>query len=85
MDWYLGQIGIFPYSFAPKGWAFCDGKLLPIAEYTALFSLIGITFGGDGITTFALPDYQGSAPSGSHYLIYIEGRVPQVETETTDA
>ena len=85
MDWYLGQICIFPYGFAPKGWAFCDGKLLPISRNTALFSLIGVTFGGDGVTTFALPDYQSIAPNGSHYFMYMEGTVPEVDSGTTDA
>jgi len=51
-----------PYIFAPRGWAFCDGQLLPIAQYTALFSLLGTTYGGDGRTTFALPDLRGRSP-----------------------
>ena len=56
---YIGQITIFPYNFEPRGWALCDGRLLPIAQYTALFSLLGTTYGGDGRTTFALPDLRG--------------------------
>ena len=76
MDFYIGQIGIFPYSFAPRGWMYCNGQLLPIAEYQALFSLIGTKFGGDGKTTFALPDYQGLAPKGSSYFIYTQGQYP---------
>ena len=56
---FIGQITIFPYNFEPRGWALCDGRLLPIAQYTALFSLLGTTYGGDGRTTFALPDLRG--------------------------
>lgn len=59
MEPYLGQIQAFGFNFAPRGWAKCDGQLLPIASYTALFSLLGTTFGGDGRTTFALPDLRG--------------------------
>ncbi len=55
----LGQINMFPYTFAPSGWAYCDGQLLPISNNPALFSLIGTIFGGDGSTTFALPDLRG--------------------------
>src|SRR5262249_49598600 len=53
---------IFPFFFAPTGWAFCSGQLLPISQNTALFSLLGTTYGGDGKSTFALPDMQGNAP-----------------------
>lgn len=56
---YLGQIQPFGFNFAPRGWATCDGQLLPISSNTALFSLLGTTFGGDGRTTFALPDLRG--------------------------
>ena len=59
---FLAEIRIFPYNFAPKGWAFCNGQLLPISQNTALFSLLGTTYGGDGKSTFALPNLQGSAP-----------------------
>lgn len=59
MEPFLGQIQPFGFNFAPRGWAFCDGQLLPIAQNTALFSLLGTTFGGDGRTTFALPDLRG--------------------------
>lgn len=61
---FIGQIAIFPYNFAPRGWAPCDGRLLSIAQNTALFSLIGTTFGGNGTTTFALPDLRGRAIIG---------------------
>lgn len=56
---FLGQIQPFGFNFAPRGWATCDGQLLPIAQNTALFSLLGTTYGGDGRTTFALPDLRG--------------------------
>jgi microcystin-dependent protein len=61
-DPFVAEIRIFPFNFAPKGWAFCDGQLLPISQNTALFSLLGTFYGGDGKSTFALPDLQGSAP-----------------------
>ena len=61
---FLGEIRMFAGNFAPTGWAFCDGQLLPIAQNTALFSLLGTNFGGDGRQTFALPNLQGSAPLG---------------------
>src|SRR6187455_758172 len=61
-DPFVAEIRIFPFNFAPKGWAFCDGQLLPISQNTALFSLLGTTYGGDGKSTFALPDLQGRAP-----------------------
>ena len=56
---FVGEMIWVPYNFAPKGWAFCDGQLLPIAQNTALFSLLGTTYGGNGQTTFALPDMRG--------------------------
>jgi microcystin-dependent protein len=58
---YIGQITIFGFSFAPRNWAFCNGALLPIVQYQALFSIIGTTYGGDGRTTFALPNIQNNA------------------------
>ena len=61
-DPFVAEIRIFPFNFAPKGWAWCDGQLLPISQNTALFSLLGTNYGGDGKSTFALPDLQGSAP-----------------------
>ena len=60
-DPFVAEIRIFPFNFAPRGWAFCDGQLLPISQNTALFSLLGTTYGGDGKSNFALPDLQGSA------------------------
>ena len=59
---YLGEIRTFAGNFAPQGWALCQGQLLPIAENTALFQLIGTTYGGDGVNTFALPDLRGRLP-----------------------
>ena len=59
---FIAEIRIFAGNFAPRGWAFCDGQLLPISQNTALFSLIGTTYGGDGRTTTALPDLMGRAP-----------------------
>jgi microcystin-dependent protein len=61
-DQFVAEIRIFPFNFAPTGWAFCDGQLLPISQNTALFSLLGTVYGGDGKSTFALPDLQGSVP-----------------------
>jgi microcystin-dependent protein len=75
---FVAEIRIFPFNFAPKGWAFCDGQLLPISQNTALFSLIGTTYGGDGKSNFALPNLQGavaihttqysSSPLGTYLL-----------------
>ncbi len=59
---FIAEVRIFAGNFAPRGWSFCDGQLLPIAQNTALFSLIGTTYGGDGRTTTALPNLQGRAP-----------------------
>ena len=61
-DPFVAEIRIFPFNFAPTGWALCDGQLMPISQNTALFSLLGTTYGGDGKSTFALPDMQGNAP-----------------------
>jgi|SRR5579884_34954 len=62
---FLAEIRIFPFNFAPRGWALCDGQLLPISQNTALFSLMGTTYGGDGRSNFALPNLQGSVPLGT--------------------
>jgi len=59
---FIAEIRIFPFNFAPKGWAFCDGQILPLSQNTALFSLLGTTYGGDGKSNFALPNLQGSSP-----------------------
>ncbi len=73
---FLGEIRMFGGNFAPTGWALCNGQLLPISQNTALFSILGTTFGGDGISTFALPDlrgrvtvHQGQGPGLSPYTI----------------
>jgi microcystin-dependent protein len=62
MDPFVAEIRIFPFNFPPRGWAFCDGQLLAISQNTALFSLLGTTYGGNGKSNFALPDLQGRAP-----------------------
>jgi len=62
VDPFVAEIRIFPFNFAPKGWAFCDGQILPLSQNTALFSLLGTTYGGDGKSNFALPNMQGNAP-----------------------
>jgi microcystin-dependent protein len=83
---FLGMIQIFPYNFAPRGWAFCAGQILPIAQNTALFSLLGTTFGGNGQTTFALPDLRGRVPigvgQGPGLSSYDLGQVGGVENTT---
>jgi len=85
METFLGQILMVGFNFAPQGWALCNGQLLPIAEYTALFSLLGTTYGGNGVTTFALPNLQGRVPihqgqSGatSDYTMGMSGGVEKV-------
>ncbi len=85
MEPYLGQITLVAFNFAPLGWAFCDGRLLPISEYSALFTLIGTTYGGDGQTTFALPNllsriplHQGQSNGASAYVIGQAGGSEQV-------
>lgn len=61
-DPFVAEIRIFPFNFAPKGWAWCDGQLMPLSQNTALFALLGTTYGGNGKSNFALPDLQGRAP-----------------------
>jgi len=61
-DQFVGEIRLFPFQFAPAGWALCQGQVLPISQNTALFSLLGTTYGGNGVTTFALPDLRGRVP-----------------------
>lgn len=65
MDPLLGQIILFAGTFVPMGWAFCEGQLMSISQNTALFSILGTTYGGDGRTTFALPDLRGRVPVGA--------------------
>ena len=77
MEPFLGQIELFPYTFTPARWMPCTGQLLNINQNTALFSLLGTTFGGDGKTTFALPNLQGKEPApGLMYCIAVEGIYP---------
>src|SRR5205085_7875546 len=59
---FLGEVKVISWNFPPKGWAFCNGQLLPINQNQALFSILGTTYGGDGVTTFALPNLQGRIP-----------------------
>ncbi|HOB76703.1 MAG TPA: tail fiber protein, partial [Phycisphaerae bacterium] len=65
MDEYLAEIRLFAGMYEPRGWMFCDGRLLSIAQNLALFSLLGTTYGGDGVNTFALPDLRGRVPVGA--------------------
>jgi microcystin-dependent protein len=77
---YVGEIRIFGGNFAPAGWMFCDGQLLPISENETLFTLIGTTYGGDGQSTFALPDLRGRIPvhNGNGFILAQTGGVEQV-------
>lgn len=85
-DPFVAEIRIFPFNFAPKGWAFCDGQLLPLSQNTALFSLLGTTYGGDGKSNFALPNMQGNAPmhpgQGPGLSLYDLGEMGGSETVT---
>ena len=85
-DNYLGEIRPVPYNFAPFGWALCNGQILPISQYSALFSLLGTTYGGDGQSTFALPDLRGRVVihqgQGSGLSSYQMGQSGGVETVT---
>lgn len=77
---YVGEIRIFAGNFAPAGWMFCEGQLLPISEYDTLFNLIGTTYGGDGESTFALPDLRGRLPihQGNGFILAETGGVEEV-------
>jgi microcystin-dependent protein len=74
LDAFYGEIRLFAGNFAPAGWAFCDGSILQIAQNTALFSLLGNTYGGDGIRTFALPDLRGKVPIGQGQGVGLSNR-----------
>jgi microcystin-dependent protein len=85
MEAFIGQVVLVGFNFAPYGWAFCDGSLLPISEYSALYTLIGTTYGGDGVQTFGLPDLRGRTPIGdgtgpglSPYVLGQRGGAEQV-------
>lgn len=86
MEAYLGQIMLFAGNFAPTGWMFCEGQLLRITDNQALFSVLGVTYGGDGRTTFALPDLRGRAPihpgAGPGLSHYDPGQRGGAETHT---
>lgn len=77
---YIGEIRMFAGNFPPNGWMFCDGQLLPISEYDVLFNLIGTTYGGDGQSTFALPDMRGRIPIhfGNGFILAQNGGVETV-------
>lgn len=77
---YVGEIRMFAGNFAPAGWMFCEGQLLPISENTTLFQLIGTTFGGDGETTFALPDLRGRIPihQGNGFILAETGGAEEI-------
>jgi len=83
---FLGEIRLFSFNFAPQGWALCDGQILPIAQNTALFSLLGTQYGGNGQTTFALPDLRGRVAihmgQGPGLSPYTQGEVGGAETVT---
>lgn len=83
-DPYVGEIRLFAGNFAPVGWAFCDGQVLPISQFEVLFELIGTTYGGDGQSTFALPDLRGRVPlhQGNGY---VQGQQGGQETVTLSA
>src|SRR5437870_3276251 len=85
-DPFVAEIRIFPFNFAPKGWAFCDGQLMPLSQNTALFSLVGTMYGGDGKSNFALPNMQGNAPmfwgQGPGLSLHDEGEMSGSETVT---
>jgi microcystin-dependent protein len=86
MDPFVAEVRIFPFNFAPRGWAFCNGQLLPISQNTALFSLLGTTYGGDGKSNFGLPNMQGNAPmhpgQGPGLSLYDLGEMGGSETVT---
>ncbi len=83
---FLGEIRMVGFSYAPNGWASCNGQLMSIAQNSALFALLGTTFGGDGVTTFALPNYQGRGPvgmgNGAGLTPIVQGEVSGTENVT---
>lgn len=83
-DPFIGEIRMFAGNFAPRGWAKCEGQLLQISQNNALFAILGINYGGDGRTTFALPDLRGRVPmhygSGSGLSSYTQGQSGGAET-----
>lgn len=90
MDPFLAEVIIFAGNFAPRGWAYCDGQLMPISQWSAVFSLVGTTYGGDGRTTFGLPDLRGrvaigprNGPGLSSYRLGQKGGTEEVYLNTT--
>jgi len=83
---FIGEIAVYGFNFSPRGWAFCDGSILAIASNTALFSLLGTTYGGNGQTTFALPDFRGRIPinygQGPGLPLYQQGQTGGSTTQT---
>lgn len=82
---FLGEIRLFGFNFAPKGWAPCNGQTMPIAQNTALFAVLGTQYGGNGSTTFALPNLQGSVTLGVDFNTYLPGSTGGSETVTLQA
>lgn len=86
MEPFIGQLLCVGFNFAPRGWAFCNGQLLSIAQNSALFSLLGTTYGGDGVVTFGLPDLRGRAPihfgQGPGLSNYVQGEMTGSESVT---
>jgi microcystin-dependent protein len=82
---YVGEIRMFAGNFAPAGWMFCEGQLLPISEYETLFNLIGTTYGGDGQSTFALPDLRGRVPihQGNGFTLAETGGAEEITLTVT--
>lgn len=76
MDEFIGTVKLFAGYFEIRGYMFCDGRKLSIRGNEALFSILGTTYGGDGITTFEIPDLKDKAPDGMHYMICVEGIYP---------
>ena len=89
MEGYVGEVRMFGGSFAPRSWQTCQGQILPIAQYTALFTLIGTTYGGDGQTTFGLPDLRGRVAihtgQGAGLSSYVLGQMDGTESVTLTA
>jgi len=74
---YIGEVVLYPFNFPPQNWAPCAGQLFPLTQNIPLFSLFGNQFGGDGVSTFALPDYTKLAPQGMQYCIALQGVQPK--------
>jgi len=83
---YVGEVRLFPYNFAPNGWFDCDGRLLPISQYEVLYTLLGTTYGGDGVNTFGLPNLCGRVPihqgTGLGMGTYVLGQLAGTESVT---